>query len=666
MTVSQDNGAPVSDNESQLTKMHLLKCSHKDYISADLSFDISEFWVGAITSDGRKKIHWAGDFTGRPGLADDLFDAVRGAALNKKPASIRTLITHLRSFWRFLDAFEISPANQEKRRVDSIVQLEMIHGVKWLRPMSEEYSPAHPEVYRVVSSIIQNSLNKLGLPPIFWPVAQNRPGVTRKDSPSIEQGIRLVRILTSEAHLIWKRWERADSLAELGRVLDSNFLRCNRNYNVTEADMHATYRYLIQKSGNPLPSLKDFCQFIGLKMGWMPTKWWPRHPVGHERAGAPINLENDLLPGLYPTGGDLYCLSNLLMARSGWNSTTTFALDCSNSERWFRSYGEGLVWMYSYKERGGNLQDTISPENHAGHSYQIVKRLLDRNAKLKNLISVDPSKCELSDIALRSPWVAAHDSKNIGVLGDHSMNQMRAYLQRLIEKYNQGKSSADKLPIFRPSDFRDVFAEAVHRGGDYSILLTQISLGHKSLSTTRRYLRSLAWRRESEEKLNYLMTELFNQIEIHRKIDLAVLRARADGVEITQEQINRLESYRKNMTYSGLSCSDPKNPPEWIDPRNPRDGSTVCRQGHRCASCPKGRVFEESLPHIARYAVELEWKRKNFGDVRWYQSTDCLDFEVYTETLKQWPANKVEFYLKLWRGKIDSGEHSVLIFSAGV
>lgn len=532
--------------------------------------------------------------------------------------------------------------------------------------MSEQYSPAHPEVYRVVSSIIQNSLNNLGLPPIFWPVSRNRPGVTRKDTPSIEQGIRLVRILTGEAHKIWKRWERADSLAELGRVLSSDFLRCKLNFPVTEADMHASYRDLIQRSGDPLPSFKDFCQFIGLKMGWMPTKWWPRHAVGHERAGAPINLVNDLLPGLYPSAGDLHCLSSLLMARSGWNAVTTFALDCSDPERWFRSYGEGVVWMFSYKERGGNWQDTVSPENHAGHSYQIIKKLLERNAKLKHLITIDSSKCELSEIALRSPWVAATNSKNIIVLDQHSMSQVRDYLKLLVDKYNQGKPTTDKLPIFRPSDFRDVFAEAVHRGGNYSILLTQISLGHKSLATTRRYLRSIAWRRESEEKLNYLMTELFDQIQVHRKIDLTVLRARADGVEVTQEQLNRLESYRKNTTYSGLNCSDPNNPPEWIDPRNPRDGSTVCSQGHRCATCPKGRVFEESLPYIARYAIELEWKRKSFGDVRWYQSTDCLDFEVYTETLKQWPANKVEFYLEFWREKIRSGEHRVLIYSAGV
>lgn len=656
----------MNSRDALLNKAYVLKCSHKDYISADLSFDISEFWVGAISSDGKKKhIHWAGDFTGRPGLANDLFDAIRGAALYKKPASIRTLITQLRNFWRYLDVFEMSLFNQNKLRINSIVQLEMIHGVKWLRPVSEEYSPADPEVYRVISSIIQVSLNNLGLPPIFWPVAQNRPGFTRKDTPSIEQGIRLVRILTSEAHMIWKRWERADSLADLGRVIDSNVLSCKRSRNVTEADLHATFRYLIRKTGNPLPSLDDFCKFIGLKRSWMP-KWWPRHPLGHEREGSPINLENDLFPGLYPTGADLYCLSNLVMARSGWNATTTFALDCSSPERWFRSYGEGLVWLYSYKERGGNWQDTISPENHAGHSYQIIKRLLDRNAKLKSLISIDPSKCELSEVALRSPWVAAHDSKNIGVLGEHSMNQMRAYLKQLIEKYNQNRDADNKLPMFKPSDFRDVFAEAVHRGGNYSILLTQISLGHKSSSTTRRYLRSIAWRKESEEKLNYLVTELFNQIQVHRKIDLTILRARADGVEITQEQLNRLELYRKNITYSGLSCSDPTNPPEWIDPKNPRDGSQICKQGHRCASCPKGRVFEESLPHIARYTAELEWKRKNFGDARWYQSTDCHDFEVYIETLKQWSDIKVEFYLEFWRKKIDSGEHRVLVFSAGV
>jgi len=252
------------------------------------------------------------------------------------------------------------------------------------------------------------------------------------------------------------------------------------------------------------------------------------------------------------------------------------------------------------------------------------------------------------------------------VLADHSMNQIRAYLKRLVDCFNEGKEASDKLPAFKPSDFRDVFADAVHRGGNYSILLTQIALGHKSLATTRRYLRSLAWRRESEGQLNFLVTALFDQIEVHKKIDFTLLRANMDGLKVTQEQINRLEIYRKNRTYSGLGCSDPTNPPEWIDPRNPRDGSEVCKQGHRCPSCPKGRVFEDSLPNIARYAAELEWKQKNYGDIRWYQSTDCLDLEVYRETLKQWPANRVEAELELWRAKLDSGEHEVLIFSAGV
>jgi hypothetical protein len=667
MTVNLNDGGKVCDEVAGTEKIHVLKCNHRDYISAGINFDVSEFWDGVISSEESKRNHrWAGDFTGRPGLADDLFDAMRGTALNKKPGAIRTLLTHLRHFWRYLDAFEASQSILSINRVDSVAQLEHVHGVMWSRPMSNEYAPAFPEVYRAIYLIIQISLKNLKLPPLFWPPVPNRDFLTRKDTPSIDHGIKLVRILTREAHAIWKRWERADSLAEVGRVLDpQNFGRIYR-LNVTEADVHATFRELIRRSGNPLPSLAELYSFVGMSSWTSAPRWWPRHPVGHEREGAVVNIEDDLLPGLYPTATDLYCLSSLFMARSGWNPTTMLGLDCSTTELWCRPYGDSLVWMHSYKYRGGNWQDTISPENHAGHSYQIVIRLLKRSLPLRALLALDSSKCELPEIALRSPWVAAYDSKNIGVLADHSLKRIRDYLKDLVDGYNAGKDVLDRLPVFRPSDFRDVFADAVHRGGNYSILLTQIALGHKSLATTRRYLRSLAWRRESEGQLNFLVTALFDQIEVHKKIDFAVLRANMDGVEITQEQINRLEVYRKNRTYSGLGCSDPTNPPEWIDPRNPRDGSEVCKQGHRCPSCPKGRVFDDSLPHIARYAAELEWKQKNYGDIRWYQSTDCLDLEVYRQTLKQWPASRVEKELEFWRSKLNSGEHSVLIFSAGV
>ena len=483
--------------------------------------------------------------------------------------------------------------------------------------------------------------------------------------PSIDEGITLVRILTKCAHAIWKRWEEADALAASGRILDSQIILNAKTTRIVEADIHATYRELIRRTGNPSPSLKDLYKFLGVSLFGAP-KWWPRHGDHNGGKGKHINLESDLLPGLYPTSSDLYCLSSLLMARTGWNAATTFGLDCSRPEAWSRSYSDELVWMFSYKDRAGCWQDTISPVNHATHSYQIVTRLINRSSCLRKLVKEDPARCGVPDIALKSPWLCIQDSTRIGVLGQHSMYQIRRYLTKIIQKYNVEEDAKMKLPVFKPSDFRDVFADAVHRGGNYSIFLTQIALGHKSLSSTRRYLRSVAWRKESEGQLNSLVVGLLDQIEVHRKIDLTLLRAQMDGVVVTQLHIDRLESFRKSKTYSGLYCSDPTNPPEWIDPRNPRDGSEVCKQGHRCASCPKGKVFEDSLSHIARYTAELEWKQKSVGDVRWYQSSDSLDLEVYRQTLKQWPLNEVDSQLGFWREQIASGEHHILIFSAGV
>jgi len=659
----KETDSNAGENKPTSSPSYQVKCTHKDYISLGGVIDFSELWNGA--TERRSGVRWGGGFSARPGLADDLFDAIKAVALNKSPNSMRCLLSILRNFWRFLDAYEDSLSSSERISIDSVSKIDSIIGLRWLRPMTTVYAPAYLGEYNMVHTIVKISLLSRGLAPVYWPPATHPPTVSRKDTPSIKEGITIVRLLTKKAHEIWARWERADALAASGRVLDSKFVQSNKKFDVVEADIHATYRELIRCTGNPTPSFSDLFKFIGLVDSWMP-KWWPERPDAGRTRGRFVNLESDLLPGLYPTFADLSCLSTLLMARSGWNVATTVGLDCSNSENWNRPYGDGLIWIYSYKDRARSWQDTISPENHAGHSYQIITRLLKRNEILRKSVTEDPEKCGYPDLAQRSPWVCALNSNKVGVLGNHSLSTLRRYLERVVQEYNNAKEDALKLPIFRPSDFRDVFAEAVHRGGNYSIFLTQIALGHKNLASTRRYLRSVAWRKESEFQLNSFVTALFEQIEIHRKIDITVLRAKMDGVNITQEHIDRLETYRKNKTYSGLYCSDPSHPPEWIDPKNPRDGSEICQQGHRCPSCPKGKVFEDSLEHIARYTAELEWRRENVGDLRWYQSTDCLDLEVYRETLKQWAVERVEIQVAFWREKINSGEHQVLIYSSGV
>ncbi|WP_146038879.1 hypothetical protein [Pseudomonas fluorescens] len=641
---------------------YLVRSEHKDYISASLSVDFGELWLGSSDEKAKKNKNWSGGFSGRPGLADDIFPAIKTVAISRRPQAIQGLLHELRSFWRFLDSFEKNPGDLEVvEKVDSVARIETIHGLRWQRPTDDSWNAPRPEKYRSILLILQMSRRSFGLIPLYWPTAKNSDRVRRVDTPSKAEGLIMIRILTRRAHAIWKRWNDADSMAEQGEIL----LGCSKEElltrAVTVADIHATYREVIKITNDPAPIMSEVARIMGLSKQL--PRWWPKNPPGHPREGKWVNIQNDLLPGLYPTGQDIYCLALLFMARSGWNPTTVFALDCSTDQAWCRPYGEDHVWILSYKGRGSEWQDTVSPVQHSSHCFQIINRLIERTRPLRRKIQFNASRSNLPEVAARSPWLSVKDSLTIRVLSDENLPRLREFLSGLIQDHNE--LSSEKLPSFRPSDFRDVFAEAAHRGGGYSIFLTQIALGHKNINTTRRYLRSLAWRKESEKDLNNLINTVFDQVEVHRVIDFPLLRARMDGVNVTDEQVSRLVAYRKNRTYSGLGCSTPFSPPESIDPLHPQDGKAICAQGHRCASCPRGVVFKESLHHLAKCLAELEWKRDNVGDVRWYESTDSVDMEVIQATLKQWPETEVFQAVSHWKCKIKTGEHRVL-FSAGI
>lgn len=643
-----------------------VKCMHKDYLSASVVVDFGELWSGITDRNSSNSKNWLGPFEGRPKLAAQIFEVVKHVAEVRRPQAMNSLLHELRSFWRYLDAYEQCIKDEGGlAKIDSLEMIETLHGLRWLTPLDNKWDAARPEKYRSVLSILQSSRGAAGLPPLYWPPARNPDRIDRADVPSRKQGVTLIKILARRVRSLWKRWADADEMADSGRSLLSlskqELLACD----VCEADLHATYREIIKISNDPAPDLSTVASVLGIKRKPLP-RWWPTKQSGHPREGRLVNIEDDLLPGLYPTSDDLYCLASLFMARSGWNPTTLFALNCSSDEEWFRSYGEDLIWLYGYKERGRSWQDTISPKDHATHCFQILHRLNERTVALRNELRQHADRCNFPEIGERTPWLGINDSKVIRVLGSHSLNSMRVFLVGMVREYNLGVSKDDALPMFKPSDFRDVFAEAVHRGGNYSVFMTQLALGHKNSGSTRRYLRSLAWRKESEIELSTLVSNVLDQVETHRVIDFAILRATMDGVNVTQEQVDRLEVYRKNRTYSGFGCTTPTDPPEWIDPLHPRDGKKFCAQGHRCASCPRGVVFKDSLPQLAKCFAELEWKRANVGDVRWYESSDSMDMDVIKATLDQWPAEEVIRVVSEWRNRISAGEHRILITAAGI
>ncbi|WP_158659453.1 hypothetical protein, partial [Pseudomonas amygdali] len=431
---------------------YMVRCTHKNYLSINVEIDFVELWSGSDFSGSNNSKNWSGPFSGRPQLANDIFDTVRLVTSPRTPQGIRALLHCLRTFWRFLDAFEKAlEESGDAKKVESIANIDTVHGVRWSSPTGDGWGAPRPEAYRTVLNILQTSRTQVGAAPLYWPPAKNSDRVNRADAPIKDQGILLIKLLTKSAHAIWERWRVADVLAEQGRVLLEFSVEQLSQVEVTVADIHATYREIIRRTGEPAPILSSVLEHMGIRT--LP-RWWPRHPPGHSREGKSVNIENDLLPGLYPTAEDMYCLASLFMARSGWNPSTLFSMDCSNSDTWFRPYSDKLAYIYSYKDRSKSWQDTVSPMGGSTHCYQIVKRLTERSEPLREKLFEDAARCELPDLAAKTPWLSCRDSKNFQVLGPHSLNQIRAYLTKVTKKFNASASQGHELPVFKPGGCR--------------------------------------------------------------------------------------------------------------------------------------------------------------------------------------------------------------------
>jgi hypothetical protein len=376
----------------------------------------------------------------------------------------------------------------------------------------------------------------------------------------------------------------------------------------------------------------------------------------------------DLQSGLYPTVEQVSVLFLVFLARTGWNQSTAEMINIIDKSLWCKSYTEKYIWLYSFKPRSNNWQDTVSITNHKTGAYQIIEKLLQRTEGLRRIIKSDPDSCTNHKITERSAWLyqrTSQCSNTKPIQVEFSSTQLSDVLLKLIKNHNAKVSSdGDLIPEgIVVSDLRDIFSAVTFVNSNFSLYLTQLALGHKSPTTTFNYLRRRAWRIESENKKNAMFVVLIDQIETHRIIDLTQLRAKMDGVDINAEQLERLEKYRKYRTYSGTGCSDPKNPPAHIDPTNPRDGSTYCSQGHLCPGCPKARVFSDSLVYLARRLAELEWLRDTLPLEVFHDSSLSDQYIVLSATLKQWPKEDVSFQVQYWTAQIANGLHRPIRFS---
>ena len=629
---------------------------HPDHDGAP-PIDFSEFWEGAPAQlSGNGNNSWGGAFRGRPVLADELWPHLQASSAYMRPEGIRGRRSQLRALFRFFDGYEHLFGDA----IDRLSDVKDVHGILWQKPPNDAtWGPVNGNVYSEVKRLVSLAKADAGAP--FWWPSSGR-AVLRPDSPDAQHVRALLHGLKREAQGIFARWQRADEAAATGNSLVGVAGKRLRGTPVSDADCHRTYRDVVAASGEPLPSQRQLAEALGFKN--IPD-WWP-------------TTFKDLVAGLYPTSADLAIFASLFMARSGWNPSTVLALDITDDD-WAILHGSdrnALRWIQSFKVRSNAWQDTLSPERLTTGCYNIIKQLIERTSALRSVIDRDSGRCRLPAIALRSPWLAATagddsvfvltrpETINITLRAIvKSVNDRNAEIAERSGRTSDRDRAAFVIPgNFTSSDFRDGFAAFVFQNSRYSWALTQWSLNHKYPSTTRRYLRSRAWQNHTREALRRFGTVLFDEIEVHRRVDPTVLRALASGHEVSPAQVASLDDYR-SRSYVGMACADPRRPDQHIDPTHPKDGTTLCINGHRCASCSQGVVLNDSLTHLAKRVAELVWLKRHASLAEWSDSSHEADLLVLQATLRQWPTGEVDPHITHWAGEIESGRHRVLRFA---
>jgi hypothetical protein len=644
-----------------------IPCTHPDYPGTH--HDLSEFLDGAPdVKTGKGGYRWIGGFSGRPELLRDLLPVIRANYSKYPPLHFHSLIVGgLRFLYRFLDAYEHLAGSQGLHPVSRLHHLTASHlDLMSLPGPNKAWDPAPYRIARIIRTLVLDAIQDVGLPPVHVS-ALIRPRASPKEPPSGDECKSLVRFLRSEVIAIFDRWKRSDALASVGRDLIA--LRAQGNGRVsevlpTEADAHATYRSLVTRTGHALPNCAMLNESLGLASRGLPD-WWPCYSaqdVSHGKKPGTKVIVTDLAAGLYPTTQDILLCALLCLGRSAWNSSTLFSIDIND---WWNQYDEKAAWLFAPKARsGGAYQYTVSRIGERTGVYEIIQALIKRSASLRKWLENHRNAHPTPDIALRSPWLGTNDGMNylLFTVDPRSDKHANLHLKKVIERHNESPSAKVKIRNMCCRDFRNVAAGWVYRNSRYSTWLAMILLGHKNASTTRTYLYTRAARAESHSAVKTVMDDVFDQVVTSRRWDPVLSRARVEGVDITDEARAKLDLYRERRTYDGSVCRSPTNPPDDIDPKNPRDGKTRCIQGHRCvaAHCPNAIVFKESLPWLARRTAELEWFAQNVGAVRFSTSTDADDLQVLRATLRQWPREEVERELQHWHKQIVDGTHRPL------
>lgn len=587
-------------------------------------------------------------FTGRPKLIQELATHVHTAIADKVAKTALNILPILRKWWTFFDALEAEHSVHTVLDIDDFVGLKQYHE----EGLGGNY---RTDFLRVVNYAREAK----GLPVLYWPSSDEDR--TDRALPPFEEVKLIYHDLKQYMKSVIGRWEHADSLSLTGTDWSGGLgKRHSRIHGYwSKAETHATYRGAIVRLEHPSPARGQFGELLQRKT-----------------AQAVLNMV-DALEGLYPRQRDAQYILYLFLLRTGWNATTALELDVTSCIIKHPTSNAHHV-VRSVKNRGDTEQVAIGLDKSQFSPGNILRLLIDRTKPLRDFLQTQLSSAEatystsgaesvLEDVRLlrqmvKTPWLYVTRSGEIRHLMDTTYLTVTegdvrgSGLQLIIAKINH--SRPDCKPIdesMTVGDFRDAYISFAYETSGYSWLVAKLAAGHSSIESLRTYLKKRHWKAHGEKKVHAWGEAFWSEIKIHRSVDPAILFARIQRGEISEDERARWA----NRTHVGLGCRDSKRPPSYIAPEHVEDKD--CRV-QRCTLCHHAILFDDSYNFLARRLVELEHLHLSMPLLAWMQSSFQLEMENTVRALEQYDCTKVEACKRYWEEEIKSGRYIPLTF----
>lgn len=487
----------------------------------------------------------------------------------------------------------------------------------------------------------------------------------------------------SARNMEWYKWR---NLAVLFRNRVRHRLLTGKDIDTT---VHNQIRKIKQRAANPgwpvassdrlyrlsAPSLSDCMAAYGLvslHTGWMDTV----------RA---INVVDDD----FEECNDWYSdrTGQLTHGQDKRGTVAILAAEEEGSETDGDLNNELSVEINATRPKTGRLHSALSLKTARYHPYAVIKAQIERTRYLRDLLRecraallAKPQTTEVrAEIArverkLRSPWlflnVNNHGHKAVGLLGmTYAVpTAFKVTLkQQAVVWVERGGNQAlvRAIEALKPGDIRDGYAAFLFASSGGNIFAVQQALYHRSIATTRHYLRQKRQIAERFKQFRTMSQALFDEVDTGRTVDPTVLRLATSPNGITDEDRETLTANRIASTFRsryGMGCMDPFNPPKDIAPNHVVD--TLCAS-QRCLLCPLAKVTPDALGPLAIRHAELLELRRMIPPGRFLTSSLCIEFqgiEIIREQASGYLATDFDSAVTSHRKMLQSGE--ALIFDA--